>query len=165
MTGSLVGIDMNMVFQLVNTLVLYLLLRHFLFKPVSDHLASRRDRIENDLRSAEDAKKEAERLKSEYQGKLDGVEKEAGEIISGAARSGEMRRCEIIRDAKAEAKNIFKRAQRDIMLEKEKAMSGIRDEMVSISMQAAEKVLEENIDSETNRRLIRDYVDGVGRIS
>jgi len=164
-TGDLVGIDMNMLLQLMNTFILYFLLRHFLFRPVSGHLAGRQKRIESDLRSARDSKKEMEKLKKEYQKKLDAADEKAAEIIAEAARKGEMNRREIIEKAKAEARDIYSRAQRDIQLEKEKALAGVRDEMVNITMMAAERVLEQNIDSEKNRRLVRDFVDRMGSVS
>lgn len=165
MTGNLVGIDMNMVLQLVNTLVLYFLLRHFLFKPVSEHLANRQNKIGNDLNDARDTKEEMEKLKREYHRKLDEIDERAKGIINEAVGKGEARHREIIEKAKAEAKDIVDRARREIQLERQKAMSEVMDDMVEVSIQAAEKVLERSVDSETNRRLVRDFVDRMGRVS
>lgn len=165
MTGNLVSIDMNMVFQLVNTLVLFLLLRHFLFRPVSNFMEARRNKIKSSLQLAEEKNREADKLREEYEGKLANIKEEAQKIIREAAAKGEERRQEIIREARREADRILERARREIQLEKEKALEEVKAHVVDMAIMAAEKVIEKNLDTNTNRAIVRDFIEKVGKVS
>lgn len=165
MTASLVGIDFNIILQLVNTLVLFLLLRHFLFRPVSEFMASRRDKIKQSFDQARGEEEQAQKLKGEYETKLKGIREEAQNIIREASIKAEERKQEIVKEAKKEAERILARAQKEIQLEKEKAMSEIKTQIVDLAIISAQKVIEKNLDNKTCRGIVSDFIDGVGKVS
>jgi F-type H+-transporting ATPase subunit b len=165
MRANLVGIDINMVFQLFNTLVLFILLRRFLFGPVSDFMKKRKEKIEIALKEAEEKNSRADQLKEEYERKLADIEKEAEGILREASSKAEERRQEILKEAKEEAGRIIARARREIQLEKEKAISEVKEHIINVALGAAGKLIEQNLDTGTNRRIVRQFIDEVGRVS
>ncbi len=165
MTANLVGIDFNMVLQLINTLVLFLLLRHFLFRPVSGFMASRRERIRHSIASAREKEEQARRLKEEYEARLGDIREEAQRIMRDAVARAEEQRQEIIREAKRERERILAGARRDINLEKEKAMAELKAQVVDLAILGAQKVIGKTLDSNTNRAIVRDFIDEVGKVS
>ncbi|EOC99450.1 F0F1 ATP synthase subunit B [Caldisalinibacter kiritimatiensis] len=148
--------------QWAATLVLFIVLRHFLFEPVSKFLNERRERIEGDLTEAKKEKEEAVKLKEEYQLKIEEAKQEAQSIIeTGKKRAGEVRE-EIIADAKKEAENIVERANREIVRQREKAMEELKSEVVTIAMMAASKVVDKDLDEKSHREMINKFIDEVG---
>jgi len=105
---------------------------------------------------------EALKLKSEYMEKLKVAEEEGREIIREASKKAEERAAEIIKGAEKEAKEIKERALLDIAREKEKAINDLKDEIASIAMLAASKVIEKNLDDNAHRDFVRSFIDEVG---
>lgn len=150
--------------QIVNTIILFLALRHFLFKPVTNLMQSRKDEIAGNLEDAEKIKAQAEELKVTYQGKIDSAKEEAGQILKEANIKREARKEEIIQQAKEESQRIMERAQLEISREKAKAMEDLKDDMVEISLAAASMVIQKNLDDETQQKLIQEYIKEMGDV-
>jgi len=148
--------------QLLNTFILYLILKKLLFKPVTEFMANREKEIADSIQRAEDMNEEALKLKSEYMEKLKVAEEEGREIIREASKKAEERAAEIIKGAEKEAKEIKERALLDIAREKEKAINDLKDEIASIAMLAASKVIEKNLDDNAHRDFVRSFIDEVG---
>lgn len=165
MRAELVGIDINMFFQLLNTLLLFLLLRKLLFGRVSDFMRERREKIQGALQEAEEKNREADRLKQTYAEKIRDIEREAERAFRDAAERAEKRRAEILKEAGEEAEAIIRRAGKEIELEREKAISEVKEYVVAAAIGSAAKLIRQNLDSSENRRMVREFIDGVGRVS
>ena len=85
----MLNLDWNIVWTIVNILVLFLLLKHFLFKPITEMMESRTAEIENNLKDAEDQKQKASELTAQYEEKLQGAHAEAAQIVSEARQRGQ----------------------------------------------------------------------------
>jgi len=152
----------NFLLQISATLVLYLILRHFLFGPVSKFLAARKEKIAQELEEAKSHKEEAEALKKEYESRIDEAKNEARAIIESAKKRGEELKEQIIVEAKAEASNVLAKARSDIERERERTMAELKSEVVQIAMMAAEKVVEKSLDEKAHKEMINKFIDEVG---
>ena len=131
--------------------------------PLIDALDKREEDIRNALSSAEKAKEEAGKVAEDYEEMIRKAQAEAQKIIAESKAAGERVREEIKVTAEKEAGDILEKAQHQIQTEKEKAVQEIRSSVVEFSLQAAAKVIEKNLDSEDNRRLIKETVAGIGK--
>ncbi|WP_242971984.1 F0F1 ATP synthase subunit B [Haloimpatiens massiliensis] len=152
----------KIIFAMINFLVLFLILKHFLFQSVSEFMKNRRDKIENDIYSAKKDKEDAFRLKEENQKLLINSAKEGKELVEEYKEKAEKVYDEILNNANAEAKRIMKRAEVDIQREKEKAQQEVKEQVIDLSIVLSEKVLEKAIDEKEHRRLIEDFIAKVG---
>ena len=150
--------------QLLNTAILFLALRYFLFKPVTTFMQNRRNEIAGNIEDAENAKIEAEKLKVAYGQKIDAAKGEAQQIVAEATRRGEVRRAEIIQQAEQDAKRILERANIEVQREKAKAMDELKDDMIEIALAAAASIIQKNLDSQEHEKLVQQYIDEMGDI-
>ena len=147
----LIGITYEFVFQLVNTFLVFFLLKKLLFKPVLGIIEAREKDIREDLAQGERAKKEGLSLKSEYE-----------EIIKQATLRAEQKETEIIAAAKQEASQLKEKASKDVEQERQKVMNEIKNEISNIAILAASKVIEKDIDSKKHKELIDNFIKEVG---
>ena len=148
---SVVTISWELLFQIINTVILFIVLKKILFKPVLNIIDSR-----------EEAKNEGLALKAEYEQKLAVAKKEGQEIIKQATLRAEQKSDEIISTAKEEASNLKDRASKDIAQEREKVMNELKNDISSIAILAASKVIEEDIDQSKHEEMINKFIEEVG---
>jgi len=151
--------------QIAGFICLFLILKKFLYRPVTTMLQARSDEIANNLSRAEGHRQEMERIKQEYEQRMAGIEAEARSRIQGAIKEAQAVKDEIIEEARAQAKDIIARGQQEIQREKEKAMVELRAEVARLAVTAAGKVLERSLDEAEHRRLIDDFITRVGASS
>ena len=147
---------------LINTLILFLAFKHFLFDKVNAILDARKTEIENTYEAADSAKKNAEELEAEYTEKLASAKEESAEIIKNATKKAQTRSDEIISEAKSEAGSIISKANAEVEKEKKRAVNQIKDEISDIAISIAEKVVSKEIDSKTHEKLIEDFIGEIG---
>jgi len=142
-------------------IVLGVLLK-FAFPTLKKTMAERQEKIRSDLEGAEAAKAEAEREREEYRAKIQESRQEAVEILEAARGDAERVRADIIARAETEAAEIKARANDDIRLATERAQADLQTSVKDLSIELAEKVVERNLDPETQRALIDSYIAQVG---
>src|SRR4051812_13989611 len=123
---------------------------------------AREDRIRNDLESAERTRAEAEAEKAQYDASLADSRNEAARIIDEARASADTVRRDLIARAESEAQEIRDRAQADIANQRTQAMAQLRDEVAELSIDLAGRIVEKNLDNDTNRQLVNSFIDQVG---
>ena len=159
---GLVTIDATLLFQVLNTIVLVGALTYFLFKPIKEIIEKRQQGIVDQLEDAKTKNSDAETLIATYNGRISEVEEEARVMIHEASVKAENRASEIIKAAEKEADLVKKRAEKEIEREKLKAINELKEEIVSLSLLAASKVLEKDIDQNQHRELITQFLNEVG---
>lgn len=122
-------------------------------------------RIRAQLEAAEKANAEAQRLLGEYQDRLHEAKAEAQEILAAGRQAGERLREELVAKGRAEQEELLERARREITLERDRAVAELRREAVELSIAAAGKVIERNLDSAADRKLVQDYLDSLKHTS
>ena len=162
-TLQLVNINTDtIIFTLINTLIIFVLYFVFLHKPVMKILDERKNKINDEMKAAEDAQAEAEAAKAEYAEKLKESKEEAAQIVSAAVKRAGERESQIIAEAQQEAAEIKKKAEESIEQEKKKAINEIKDQISDIVILASEKVCEKEISKSDNEALINKFIAEVG---
>ena len=159
---SVVTISWELLFQIINTVILFVVLKKILFKPVLNIIDSREEGIKNDIATGQQTKNEGLTLNAEYEQKLAVAKKEGQEIIKQATLRAEQKSDEIISTAKEEASNLKDRASKDIAQEREKVMNELKNDISSIAILAASKVIEEDIDQSKHEEMINKFIEEVG---
>ena len=143
---------------------MFLVLKHFLFDKVNKVIDDRKNEVADTYKQADEANENAKKLEAEYNRKIDSAKEESAEIIQAATRKAQQRSDEIISDARAEAKGIMENASQEIEREKKIAVNQIKDEISDIAFSAAAAVVEKDMTSEDNERLIEKFIDNVGEV-
>lgn len=141
---------------IVNFIILFVLLRLFLFKPVLKMLDERTKRTRDAMELAEVTKKEFEQAKVEVQKQIEKGRQEAQAIIAQAMQVGERLKEESRQEATKQAQVIVDRTRAELEAERDKIVGDLRREFVNISIAAAEKVIKETLDKEKHRKLIEE---------
>ena len=149
---------------LLNTLILFLILKHFLFDKVNKVIKDRQEEIQASYERADEAEKNAQKLEADYNEKIGQAKQESAEIIREATKKAQVRADEIIDEARVEAKGIRTNAENEIEREKKIAVNAIKDEISQIAFSAAAAVVEKDLTSEDNERLIEKFIDNVGEV-
>jgi F-type H+-transporting ATPase subunit b len=157
----LVNFNATLIAQILNFLILVFVLAKFAYKPVVRIMDERKNKIAGDLEAAEKAKDEAEAVKAEYAAKLANARQEAQAIIDNARKTAQAAHDKIVAETKAEQDQIIATAKEAIALEKKKAMDDIRVQVISLSMIAAGKIVEQKLGSEEDKKLAGEIVDSI----
>ena len=152
----------HILISLCNLLILFLIIKKFLFKPVKKMMAERKNEIERQYASAEEAERKAFEDRDAWESKLAGVQDEADEMMKQAAAQAKRRKDEILSDARGEADGILRQAKSDAELEMKKAEDTIRREIIGVSSALTEKSLEREIDEKDHKDLIDSFLDRIG---
>jgi F-type H+-transporting ATPase subunit b len=123
----------------------------------------RERRIQKQLDEAEKANAEAQRLLEEHKKQIAAARNEAQEILAKAKSVSQKERETLLAKAREEYDALLARARKDIDTEKEKAIQALRREAVELSIAAASRVIESNLDTEANRRLVTDFLEGLSK--
>ncbi len=152
----------QIVISLLNLLLMFLILKHFLFKPVKKMMDKRREELENQYKAAEDAQNDALKDRELWESKLAHADAEADEIRSQAVTDAKYRSGKIIAEAKDKAGSIMRQAEVNAELEMQKAQAGIKDEIVNVSAALTEKMLGREINTDDHRGLIESFIGDLG---
>jgi F-type H+-transporting ATPase subunit b len=130
--------------------------------PVTRALTERDARASEAIETAKRASEEAEAARAEVEVKLGEARAEAAALLSEARERAGVREKEIIDEAQGKSREMVEAARRAIQAEQDKAIAAIREEVVDLSLAGASAVLERNVGSDDDRRLVAGLVDKVG---
>ncbi|NPC94447.1 F0F1 ATP synthase subunit B [Bacillus sp. WMMC1349] len=159
------GISFNggtMLFQLVAMLILLALLKKYALGPLLNIMKEREDHINGEITSAETKHQEAKKLIEEQQALLKEAREESHALIESAKKLGEQQKDDIIQAARQEAERLKESARNEIVKEKEQAVNALREQVASLSVMVASKVIEKELDDQAQEKLIQDYLKEVG---
>ena len=153
------NINMTLIAQIINFLLLMFLLAKFAYKPLLKMMEDRRGQIVANMEAAEQDKLAAAKLKESYEEQLADARQQAQAILERANKLATETQESMIRQAREEHERLLKNAQDQIERERQKALSDLRGEVVSLSMLAAAKIVGRNMDSDTDAKLVREFVE------
>lgn len=148
--------------SLVNLVLIFLILKKILYKPVRETLKQRQNAVDKIYDDANSARNAAISEKAEYDEKLSHAHDEATEIVSSARERAQRVGDEIVNDANRRAAQLMKRADDEIAGQRKKAMNEIKDEISGLSVDIAEKVIGREINESDNKSLIDEFISGIG---
>lgn len=158
----MIDISGDVIFTIINFLILLVVLYKILYKPVVAMMTKREEEISNAVSGASEDREAALQMKVEYDKMLASARGEAQQIMTRAHRQGESILQEAQLKAEQEASEIIARARLNIQTEKEQAFQQLRGEIVGLALAATEKLIGESMDNEANRRLIQEFITSRG---
>ena len=162
---DLEGLGINLgylISQMVNFVLLLVLLRIFLYRPIVNMLDRRREKIRADLDEADKARSQAEAAKQEYEKQLEQAREERRSIVAQANEQAEKMREEILEKARVEAQQLVAKTEEETEALRRQTLIGAQDEIVDLAVAAAGKVVGESLDEKAHRRLIQEFIAEVG---
>lgn len=160
---AFVGVNFwTALFILLNTLTIYFVAKKFLFKPVMKIIHDRQKEIDDMYAQAQSAQDSAKALEEEYQAKLASAQTTGDRLVKEAMERGKNREEEIIRQAAKEADAIREKASADIAREKKQAIHDAKNEISSLAMEIAGKVVGESLDAARQEKLVDSFLEELG---
>ena len=148
---------------IVTFLIVLFILKWKAWGPLMSALDKREEDIKNALLEADRAKENAEKASQDYEELIKKAHSESQQIISNSKTAGEKVKNEIESSAKEKAEEMIEKAKIQIESESQKAIQEIKSSVVDLSIEAAGKILEKNLDSEDNRKLVDQTLDSMGQ--
>lgn len=156
--GQLVPNPLTMVVQLCSTLVLFFLMKKFLWKSVKEFLDARSNKMQEDLSASEAAKEAALQDRNQAKEELQHASERSEEIVSAAVKEAKNEKENILAQANKEADAARKKASEQIVIEREEMYRSMQKEMVEVALAAAGKLLEEKNGEDLDREAIDAFV-------
>ncbi len=154
----------SLLFTWINLLILVLLMKRFLYKPVKKMLEDRKKEVEQTYQEADEAKQNAVLMQQEYEEHLKNAKEEANELVRAATRKAQLRGEEIVAEAQAKSAGMIKRAEEQIENEKKQAVNEIKNEISDMALLAAEKIVSKELDKAEHERLIEEFIDSTDQL-
>lgn len=149
-------------YQLFAFIVLMVLLKKYAWAPLMKVMKDRENYIANEIEAAEKARKEANELLEQHRQMIKQARIETQEFIEQAKKQGEKQRDDIIEAARLEAERLKESARLEIEREREKAVAQLREQVASLSVLIASKVIEKELNEKDQEALINEIIQKAG---
>ncbi len=165
--GAMGGpLDVNpglILWTVVTFVILLLILKKVAWKPILNSLSERENFIKDSLEKAEKAQAEAEKLVAENRENLSKAEEEAKKVIEQGREYAEELKKRILDESRAEAKKMIEEASLEIERKNREAFNNLKEQVAEIAVDAAEKILRENLDKEKQVNLVNKYLEDLSK--
>ena len=156
------SIQINLMFwTLVIFLVLFWILRKYAFPAILSSVEAREKALEEAIDSAKRDREEAARLLAEHRTQIEGARDDAQKLIAEARAVAEKMRGDLLEKTRQDQQEMIERARREIQVERDKAIAQLRREAVELAIAGASKVIEQNLDSADNRKLVETFLSSL----
>ena len=155
----------TIIFQILNLLLLMVLFKKYLFKPVTEILEKRQAEIEGHYQEAQQAETDAKAMKADYESKMAGARQEADRVIKTATESANAMSASSVEDARTQADQLKRRAQTEIDLERRRAFDEVKGELSGIALDIASQVIEREVNEKDHEAFINEFIKNVGEAS
>lgn len=159
-------LDVNpglILWTVVTFIFLLFILKKVAWKPVLNSLNERENLIKESLEKAENARKEAEKLIADNKSSLLKAEEEAYKIIEQSREHAEKLKVQILDESKQSAKKMIEDAAAEIERKNADAFNKLKDQVADIAVNAAERILKENLDKKMQIKLVDKYLDEMNK--
>ena len=157
------GISLTeLVFYLINFLILIGALTKFLYKPFLNVMETRKQSIQDALDNAEAINRRADEKLQNYSRRIAKVEEEGREIIREAKQRADAQAAYIIREANEKADQIVAAAERQVELERRKALEDMKQHVAALAILAAEKIVERDIQQTGQEHIVDEIIEQAG---
>lgn len=147
---------------LLGFLIIWVVLAKFAWPKILANMEAREAKISGDIEAAEQAKKQAQEQLSNYEAKLAGAQRDADAIIDEARTTAKKAQERIVEEANKQADDIVTRGRATVESERRAAMVDLTNTIADVSVNAAAKIIDKNLDTEGQRKLVEKYLDEVG---
>lgn len=151
----------DFIFSMITFLVLFLILKHFFFEKVHDFMENRRKEIEETLDNAAETSRLADKKLADYEKKIADVSMESRRIIKTARDEAKLQAESIISEANEQANKAFKHSREELEREKFNAEKELREEVGTLAIIAAGRILEKEINPEDHKEIVDEVIKEV----
>ena|SRR5687767_14876357 len=160
--GGLMSLQVNLMFwTLVIFAILFLILRKWAYPAILRSVESREKALADAIEAARHDRDEAARLLAEHRAQIENARDEAQKLIAEGRAVAEKSRADLLEHTRQEQHELLERAKRDIGVERDKAIAQLRREAVDLAIAGASKVIEEDLDTDKNRKLVEQFLSSL----
>ena len=155
-------LDFNLVLEMINLVVLFLILRKFLFRPVMNIMEKRKAMIAEGLKNADEQQEAARELKKQYEDALSGAKDESLRMIEQAKLDARTEYDRILKEADAQAGKLLVTARETIDLEREQTLRDMKSQVAGLAMEAAKKLVTQQCQADDGRAIYDQLLKEAG---
>ncbi len=148
--------------SLINLLIMFRILKKFLFKPVNKVVNQRQEQVEKLYSDADESLNSAKQMKEEYEQRLASARQEADSMIKSAAQTAQQKGDQILAEAKSQAGRVKQKAEEEIAQQKQQMLKDVRSEISGLAVDIASKVVEREVSQQDYEGFVDDFIRNVG---
>jgi len=162
--GSLLEINPGLIiWTSITFIALIFILKKFAWKPILAALDQREEAIRESLEKAEKAKEEAQKILEQNQSNLNKAEEESRKIIEQSRSFAEKLKEQMLSDTKQQSRKLLEDASAEIERKKDEVFNDLKNQIAEIAINAAEKILNENLNKETQKKIVDKYIGEIAK--
>ena len=148
--------------SLANLLIMFLILKRFLFKPVQKMMAARKQQVDQIYQDAKENRDSAINMKQEYEARLATAREEADGLVRNAVQTAQPKGDAIVAEANSQASHLKQKAEQEIAQEKKQMLQDVRGEISDIAVSIASKVVEREVKKQDYDGFVDEFIKNVG---
>ena len=148
--------------SLANLLIMFLILKRFLFKPVQKMMAARKQQVDQIYQDAKENRDSAINMKQEYEARLAAAREEADGLVRNAVQTAQRKGDAIVAEANSQASHLKQKAEQEIAQEKKQMLQDMRGEISDIAVSIASKVVEREVKKQDYDGFVDEFIKNVG---
>lgn len=148
--------------SLANLLIMFLILKRFLFKPVQKMMAARKQQVDQIYQDAKEKRDSAINMKQEYEARLATAREEADGLVRNAVQTAQRKGDAIVAEANSQASHLKQKAEQEIAQEKKQMLQDVRGEISDIAVSIASKVVEREVKKQDYDGFVDEFIKNVG---
>ena len=152
----------DILISFANLLIMFLILKRVLFKPVQKMFETRKKQVETIYAEADESRSAAVSMKQEYEAKMASARSEADGLVRNAVQTAQKRSNAIVAEAASQASHIKQKAEEEIAKEKQQMLQDVRGEISDIAVSIASKVVEREINAKDHQGFVDEFIRNVG---
>ena len=152
----------NILLSLVNLLILFLILKKFLFKPVMKIMNERQNQVTAIYADAENDRQAAADMKQEYEMRMATAREEADGLVRNAVQTAQRKSDSIIAEANSQAAHLKQKAQNEIQMEKKQMLSDVKAEISDLAVSIASRIMEREVNAQDHADFVDQFIQNVG---
>lgn len=148
--------------SLANLLIMFLILKRFLFKPVQNVVSARTQQVDDLYRQAEESRQAASDMKQEYEQKLASARDEADGLVRSAVQTAQRKSDAILADAASQASHLKQKTEAELTQQKKQMLYDVRSQISDLAVDIAAKVVEREVRREDHEGFVEEFIRNVG---
>ena len=152
----------SILISLANLLIIFLILKKFLFKPVQKVMNTRQEQVNKIYSEADESRASANQMKQEYEQRLANARQEADSMMKTAVQTAQRKGEQIVSEAKSQASHVKQKAEEEIAQQKQQMLQDVRSEISELAVDIASKVVEREINQKDYDGFVDDFIKNVG---
>jgi len=148
-----------------NLLIIFVILKKFLFKPVQKVVAAREEQVTKIYDEADKDREAASSMKKEYEARLAAAREEADGLVRNAVQTAQRKGDAIVAEASSQASHLKQKAEEEIAREKKQMLLDVKGEISDLAVSIASKVVEREVRAEDHQNFVDEFIRNVGEES